>query len=319
MKKRITKIAVLGSGVMGSRIACHFANIGASVLLLDIVPKELNEKEKKSGKTLEDKEVRNRIVNDSLATVLKSKPASLYLPEFKDRIRTGNFNDDISKISECDWTIEAIIENPKIKRSLYASVEKHRKPGTFITTNTSGIPTSVLTEGRSEDFKKHFCGTHFFNPPRYLPLLEIIPGKDTLPEVISFFESYGFFSLGKETVLCKDTPAFIANRIGIFSLQTVLTCFQKYGLSISHVDALTGTLIGRPKSASFRTLDVVGLDTTISVANGLFHSLKHDEYVEHFKVSDFLLEMEKRGFLGEKQKKGSTKKKLQKKERLFSR
>ncbi|WP_194775145.1 3-hydroxyacyl-CoA dehydrogenase/enoyl-CoA hydratase family protein [Pararhodonellum marinum] len=284
MKRAIQKIAVLGSGVMGSRIACHFANIGVKVLLMDIIPKELNDQEKKKGLTLEDKSVRNRIVDESLATAVKSKPSPLYDSSFVSRISTGNFEDDLPKISEVDWIIEVIIERLDIKQSLFEKVEKHRKSGTLITSNTSGIPMHMMCEGRSEDFQRNFAGTHFFNPPRYLRLLEIIPGPKTDPALIEFLMDYGDRFLGKETVLCKDTPAFIANRIGVYSIISGMHMIEKMGMGVSEVDKLTGTVIGRAKSATFRTMDVVGLDTTVNVANNLHKALEHDESRDKFKL-----------------------------------
>ena len=269
MKRKIRKVAVIGSGVMGSRIACHFANVGLDVLLLDIVPRELNEKEKAAGLDLENKKVRNRIVNDALQAAIKSSPSPLYTKNFASSIKTGNLDDDLSNISDCDWIIEAVIERLDIKQQVFENIEKYRKPGTLITTNTSGIPIQLMNEGRSDDFKKHFCGTHFFNPPRYLRLLEIIPGPDTDPEVLDFLMHYGDLHLGKKTVMCKDTPAFIANRIGVFSIMALFHLVKEMGLSVEEVDKLTGPVLGRPKSATFRTCDVVGLDTLVHVANGL--------------------------------------------------
>jgi 3-hydroxyacyl-CoA dehydrogenase len=217
-KRRIKKVAVLGSGIMGSRIACHFANIGVQVLLLDIVPRELNEKETAKGLSLEHPAVRNRIVNDSLQAAIKSNPSPIYQKSVIKYIETGNFDDDLSRIAECDWVMEVVVERLDIKQSLFERVEQFRKPGTLITSNTSGIPIHMMNEGRSEDFRKHFCGTHFFNPPRYLKLLEIIPGPDTEEDILHFLMDYGKRFLGKTTVWCKDTPAFIANRVGVFSL-----------------------------------------------------------------------------------------------------
>ncbi len=284
MKRTIKKVAILGSGVMGSRIASHFANIGVEVLLLDIVPRELNEQEQKKGLSLSDKVVRNRIVNEALESTIKSKPASLYNSEFASRITTGNFDDDLEKIKEYDWVMEVIVERLDIKRGLFEKVEKHRKPGSLITSNTSGIPMHMMCEGRSEDFQTNFAGTHFFNPPRYLKLLEIIPGPKTKPEVIDFMMDYGDRFLGKETVLCKDTPAFIANRIGVYAIISGMHTIEKMGLSVSEVDKLTGTIIGRAKSATFRTMDVVGLDTTVNVANNLYKTLTEDESRDKFKL-----------------------------------
>jgi 3-hydroxyacyl-CoA dehydrogenase len=308
MKRNINKVAVLGSGIMGSRIACHFANIGLDVLLLDIAPKELNEDEVAKGLQLNDSTVKNRIVNDSLQAAITSRPAPLYHKSFASKIRTGNFDDDLNKISNCDWIIEAVVENLDIKKQLFEKVESHRKPGTLITSNTSGIPIKMMSEGRSDDFEAHFCGTHFFNPPRYLKLLEIIPGPKTKPEIIDFFMHYGDLYLGKTTVLCKDTPAFIANRIGIFSILKVVETMQKLDLNIDEIDKLTGPVIGRPKSATFRTSDVVGLDTLIKVANNLYEGLPNDEQRDIFKLPDIIGELEKKKWLGDKTRQGFYKK-----------
>lgn len=284
MNRTIKKVAILGSGVMGSRIACHFANIGVKVLLLDIVPFELTAQEQKKGLTKEDPLVRNRLVNEALQNTLKSNPAAIYDKSFASRITTGNFDDDLPKIKEYDWVIEVVVERLDIKQSLFEKVEKHRTLGTLITSNTSGIPMHMMCEGRSEDFQENFAGTHFFNPPRYLRLLEIIPGPKSKPENIEFLMDYGDKFLGKETVLCKDTPAFIANRIGVYAIISTMHTIEKMGLGVSEVDKLTGTLIGRAKSATFRTMDVVGLDTTVNVANNLYKALPHDESRDKFKL-----------------------------------
>lgn len=295
----IKKVAVLGSGVMGSRIACHFANIGVQVLLLDIVPKDAP-----AG----DKKARNKIVNDALDFALKSNPSPIYLKSFAKRITTGNFEDDMPKIAECDWTIEVVVERLDIKQTVFESVEKFRKPGTLITSNTSGIPIHLMAEGRSEDFRKNFCGSHFFNPPRYLKLLEIIPTKDTSPDVVSFLMEFGEKFLGKTTVLAKDTPAFIGNRIGVFSIMSLLHYVQKTGLTVEEVDKLTGPVIGHPKSATFRTNDVVGLDTMVHVANGLFKNAPDDEANELFEIPDFVNKMLTNNWLGSKTGQGFYKK-----------
>lgn len=308
MKRLIQKVAVLGSGVMGSRIACHFANIGCEVLLLDILPKELNDAEKAKGLTMENKAVRNRIVNDALAFALKSNPSPIYKKEFAKRISTGNFEDDMSKIANYDWTIEVVVENLDIKKIVYEQVEKFRKPGSLITSNTSGIPIHLLTEGRSEDFKDNFCGTHFFNPPRYLKLLEIIPTPHTKPEIVSFLMEYGEKFLGKTTVLAKDTPAFIANRVGVFGIMALLHIVEKMGLTIEEVDKLTGPVLGRPKSATFRTGDVVGLDTLVNVANGLKQGVPNDEANALFVLPDYLKKMVENKWLGDKTGQGFYKK-----------
>ena len=300
MKRRINKVAVIGSGIMGSGIACHFANIGVEVLLLDIVPRELNDQEKKKGLSLEDKAVRNRIVNDSLQDSVKSKPSPIYHKDFVNRIETGNLEDDIHKVSEVDWIIEVVVERLDIKKQVFENLEKHRKPGTLITTNTSGIPINFMTDGRSDDFKKHFCGTHFFNPPRYLRLFEIIPGKETSKDVLDFLEMYGEKFLGKKAVLAKDTPAFIGNRIGIFSIMSLFHTVKDMGMTVEEVDKLTGPVIGRQKSATFRTVDVVGLDTLVHVANGLHENVPEDEQHDLFALPDFIQTMMDNKWLGSK-------------------
>ena len=308
MNRTIKKVAILGSGVMGSRIACHFANIGVEVLLLDIVPKEPNAAETSKGLTLESIQVRNRIVNDALSAAVNANPSPLYKKSFQNRIKTGNFEDSLKDIASYDWVLEAVVENLAIKQSLYEKVEQVRKKGSIISTNTSGIPIEMLCEGRSEDFKVNFCGTHFFNPPRYLKLLEIIPGSNTDPELVSFLTLYGEKYLGKDVVLCKDTPAFIANRVGIYSIMEVLHSVEKLGLSVEEVDKLTGPVIGRPKSATFRTGDVVGLDTLINVANNLSAGLKTDERKSVFTLPGFLKTMGESKWLGDKTGQGFYKK-----------
>lgn len=300
MNKTIKKVAVLGSGVMGSRIACHFANIGVEVLLLDIVPFELTEEEQKKGLTKEHPAVRNRIVNTALQNTMKSKPSPIYEKSLVSRISTGNFDDDLPKIKDVDWIIEVVVERLDIKQQLFEKVEKYRKPGTLITSNTSGIPMHMMCEGRSEDFQVNFAGTHFFNPPRYLKLLEIIPGPKTKPEIIDFLMDYGDRFLGKETVLCKDTPAFIANRVGVYAIISGMHAIEKMGLGVSEVDKLTGTVIGRAKSATFRTMDVVGLDTTVNVANNLYKALPHDESREKFKLPKIVEVLYENKWFGDK-------------------
>ena len=308
MNRHIKKVAVLGSGVMGSRIACHFANIGCDVLLLDIVPRELNEKEKAKGVDESSKVFRNRIVNDALQFSLKSNPSPIYRKAFASRIETGNFDDDLSKIKDCDWVIEVVIERLDIKQQVFTNVEKYRKPGTLITSNTSGIPIHMMLEGRSDDFKANFCGTHFFNPPRYLQLMEIIPTPETNPEVIDFLMDYGQRYLGKKTVLCKDTPAFIANRVGVYAIMALFHAVKDLDLSVSEVDKLTGPIIGRPKSATFRTCDVVGLDTLVHVANGLKANCPDDEEKDLFELPDYITKMVENNWLGSKTKQGFYKK-----------
>ncbi len=308
MKRIINKVAVLGSGVMGSRIACHFANIGCEVLLLDIVPKELNDAEKAKGLTLESKAVRNRIATNDLQFALKSNPSPIYKKQFASRISTGNFEDDMSKISNCDWVIEAVIENLDIKKKVFENVEKFRKPATLVTSNTSGIPIHLMTEGRSDDFKTHFCGTHFFNPPRYLKLLEIIPTDHTSPEIVNFLMHYGEQYLGKTTVLCKDTPAFIANRVGVYSIMSLLHTVEKLGLTVEEIDKLTGPVLGRPKSATFRTCDLVGLDTLVLVAKGLKQNCPNDEAKNLFEIPAYIQKMVDNKWVGDKTGQGFYKK-----------
>lgn len=299
-KRIIRKIAVLGSGVMGSRIACHFAGIGVQVLLLDIVPAEARE--------ATDKTLRNKIVNDSLQAAIKSNPSPVYSKDVVQKITTGNFDDNLKDIDNCDWIIEVVVERLDIKRSLYEKVEQFRKPGTLITSNTSGIPIHLLSEGRSEDFKKNFCGAHFFNPPRYLRLLEIIPTPDTAPSVIDFLMHYGDLYLGKTTVLAKDTPAFIANRIGVYGMMAIFGLMDKLGLTIDEVDALTGPVIGRPKSATFRTADVVGIDTLVKVAKGVYDNCPGDEQRAVFQIPAWLDKVVENKWLGDKSGQGFFKK-----------
>ncbi|MBR9916002.1 MAG: 3-hydroxyacyl-CoA dehydrogenase/enoyl-CoA hydratase family protein, partial [Algicola sp.] len=307
-KRRIKKIAIIGSGIMGSGIACHFANIGVDVLLLDIVPRELNDKEKAKGLTLEDKVVRNRLVNDALTASIKSKPAPLYHPSFANRITTGNLEDDISKVKDVDWIMEVVVERLDIKQQVFEKLEKHRTPGTLITSNTSGIPIKFMSEGRSEDFQKHFCGTHFFNPARYLKLFEIIPGPKTDASVLEFLNGYGEQFLGKTSVIAKDTPAFIGNRIGIFSIMSLFHAVKDLELTIEEVDKLSGPVIGRPKSATFRTVDVVGLDTLVHVANGIKENCPDDERNELCVLPDFINKMVENNWLGSKTGQGFYKK-----------
>ncbi len=308
MKKHIKKVAVLGSGVMGSQIACHFANIGLEVLLLDIAPNKLTERETAKGLSLTDKVVKNRIVTDSLQAAVKLSPAPLYDRSFASRIQTGNFDDDFPKIKHADWIIEVVIEQLEIKQSIFNQVEQFRKPGSLVTSNTSGIPIHLMSEGRSEDFQEHFCGTHFFNPPRYLKLFEVIPGPKTKQEVIDFFLHYGDLFLGKTSVLAKDTPAFIANRIGVFSMMAILHTIDEMNLTIDDVDLLTGPLTGRPKSATFRTADVVGLDTFAKVAKGVQQNAPNDEQKDLFTLPDYVQYMLENNMLGAKTKQGFYKK-----------
>ncbi len=308
MNKNISKVAVLGSGIMGSGIACHFANIGVEVLLLDICPKELNENEVKQNLSLDSKKVKNRIVNDMFQKCIKSRPSPIYNKKFLDRIKLGNFEDDIDKINEVDWIIEVVVEKLDIKKSVFDLVEKHRKTGTIITSNTSGIPIKLMNEGRSDDFKECFAITHFFNPPRYLNLFEVVPGPDCKKEILDFLLYYGEKFLGKTSVLAKDTPAFIGNRIGIFGIMSLFHQIKSGEYSVEEVDKLTGPAIGRPKSATFRTADIAGLDTMCHVANGVYEKCKDDESREVFKLPDFLQKMLDNNMLGSKTGKGFYKK-----------
>ena len=298
MKRTIKKVAVLGSGVMGSRIACHFAGIGLQVLLLDIQPKP------EEGKKFDP----NKIVNDALAAALKSNPSPVYTKDTAKKIKTGNFTDNMKDIASADWVIEVVVERLDIKKSVFDEVEKYRRPGTLITSNTSGIPIQLMAEGRSEDFKKHFCGTHFFNPPRYLRLLEIIPTPFTDTAVVDFLMHYGDLYLGKTTVLTKDTPAFIANRVGVFGMMAIMKIMEKLQLSIDEIDALTGPLAGRPKSATFRTADVVGIDTLIKVAKGVYDNCPNDEAKDIFNIPAWLNKMVENNWLGDKTGQGFFKK-----------
>ncbi|MCB9187801.1 MAG: enoyl-CoA hydratase/isomerase family protein [Flavobacteriales bacterium] len=300
MKRSIHKVAVLGSGVMGSRIACHFANVGCEVLLLDIVPKDAEDSK--------DPAARNKLVNDALSFALKSNPSPIYSKSFVSRITTGNMTDNMKDIADADWVIEVVVERLDIKKIVFENVEKYRKPGTLITSNTSGIPIHMMLEGRSEDFQKNFFGTHFFNPPRYLKLLEIIPTPKTDQSAIDFVMDYGAKVLGKTMVLCKDTPAFIANRVGVYAIQDLFHTVAKMGLTVEEIDKLTGPAMGRPKSATFRTCDVVGLDTLVHVANGVKDNCPNDERKEVFEIPSYVSKMVENGWLGSKSKQGFYKK-----------
>ena len=303
MKRTIKKIAVLGSGVMGSRIACHFAGIGLPVLLLDMASPNPSE-----GGELSQRVDKNKIVNDALTAAIKSNPSPVYTKDVIKKITTGNFTDNMKDIANADWIIEVVVERLDIKQLIFTEVEKYRKPGTLITSNTSGIPIHMMAEGRSDDFKKHFCGTHFFNPPRYLRLLEIIPTPFTDPEIVDFLMNYGDLFLGKTTVLAKDTPAFIANRVGVFSIMSILNIMEKLGLSVDEVEALTGPIIGRPKSATFRTGDVVGIDTLVKVAKGVSENCPDDEAKATFNIPVWLDKMIANNWLGDKTGQGFFKK-----------
>lgn len=303
MAYQIKKAAVIGSGVMGSGIAAHLANIGIPVLLLDIVPSNLTEDEEKKGLTLEHPAVRNRIVSESIQKLLKQKPAPLTSKKNLELIEAGNLEDDMEKLKDVDWIIEVVVENLDVKKSLYEKVDAVRKPGTIVTSNTSGISIDAMAEWRSEDFQKHFLGTHFFNPPRYLKLLEVIPAKTTSKDVIEYMTSFGEDRLGKGVVIAKDTPNFIANRIGTYGLLVTLREMEKRGFTVGEVDSVTGTLIGRPKSATFRTLDVVGLDTFMHVAKNVYDQTEGKEQAV-FELPEFMKNMIGNGWIGAKAKQG---------------
>ncbi|HHJ51091.1 MAG TPA: 3-hydroxyacyl-CoA dehydrogenase/enoyl-CoA hydratase family protein [Phaeodactylibacter sp.] len=299
--RRIKRVAVLGSGVMGTGIACHLANAGFSCLLLDILPPDLKE-----GET--SPEARNRLAASALKKALKAKPAPLMDPEFASRIEVGNFEDDLPKIADCDWIIEVVVERLDIKQQLMERVEQHRKPGTLVSTNTSGIPIHLIAQNMGEEMRRHFCGTHFFNPPRYLRLLEVIPGPDTLPEVIDFFMTFGDRFLGKQTVLCKDTPAFIANRIGVYMMGVVFQLVEELDLTIEEVDVLTGPLIGRPKTGTFRLADLVGLDVAVKVIGGVQENCPEDEDVQKIKLPAYFQHLLDNKWFGDKTGQGFYKK-----------
>ncbi|WP_070119494.1 3-hydroxyacyl-CoA dehydrogenase/enoyl-CoA hydratase family protein [Bacillus marinisedimentorum] len=299
MVRNIRKAAVLGSGVMGSGIAAHLANIGIPTLLLDIVPRELSEEEKKKGLSLDDKEVRNRLANTAKQKLLKQKPAPLASKSNMGLITAGNMEDDMEKLADVDWVIEVVVENLDVKKKVFEQVDRYRKEGSIISSNTSGISVEAMSEGRSDDFRSHFLGTHFFNPPRYLKLLEVIPTKATDPEVVEYMKTFGEDTLGKGVVLAKDTPNFIGNRIGTYGLLVTVREMLEGGYSIGEVDSVTGPMIGRPKSATFRTLDVVGLDTFIHVANNVYEKVEGEEK-KVFEVPDFMKEMADKGWIGSK-------------------
>lgn len=304
--RRIKKVAILGSGLMGAGLACHFANIGLEVLMLDILPPDLPESDANNPAA------RNAFAQKGLDNALKSKPASLYISDFASRISIGNFEDDLPKIAQCDWILEVVIERLDIKQQLFEKVEKFRKPGTLISSNTSGIPISMMAQGRSEDFQRHFCGTHFFNPPRYLRLLEVIPTPQTDPSVVDFFMDYGNRWLGKQTVLCKDTPAFIANRIGVFAMGNALQLAPELDLSIEEVDRLTGPALARPKTGTFRLIDLVGLDTAVKVIQDVKKHCPHDEEIQKLELPPYVHFLTGKQFYGNKSGQGFYKKTDQK-------
>ncbi len=306
MVRRLNRAAVLGSGVMGGAISAHLANAGVPVLLLDMVPSELTDDERRRGLTLADPRVRNRISNTGKKRALKANPASFFTPARAQLVTTGNFEDDLPKIREADWIIEAVVEDLAVKQKLLEQVERHRRDDAIVSTNTSGLPVHQIATGRSERFRRSFLGTHFFNPPRYLKLLEIIPLPDTDPDVVATASHWGEWRLGKGVVYAHDRPNFIANRIGGYASRSVVQLMLEMGLTVEEVDELTGPLIGRPRSATFRTMDLVGLDTAILVTDNAYRNLADDEERDVFIVSPLMREMAKRGWLGEKSGGGSS-------------
>lgn len=302
--REIKQAMVLGSGVMGATIAAHLANVGIPTYLLDILPKEVNAKEAAQGLTLEDKKVRNRIASEAIKNLAKIKPAAAFTKSSLQMIRPGNLVDHLNLVAEVDWVIEVVIENLAIKKDLLAQVYSYWKPGTYVSTNTSGVSINAMVADLPEQFQAYFLGTHFFNPPRYMKLLEIIPGQFTKPELVEFFTDFGEEILGKGMVRAKDTPNFIANRVGVYGLLQVAKSMDKYDFSVAEADALTGTVMGRPKSASFRTLDMVGLDTFAHVAQNVYDNVTDGKEKERFIVPEFLKEMVAKGWLGDKSKQG---------------
>src|SRR5277367_743782 len=300
MRRPIEKAAVLGAGTMGARIAAQLANAGIPCYLLDIVPPELNADEKRKGLTLEKPAVRNRIVLAGLDAAKKSRPAAFYTPETARLITPGNFDDNLAWCAEADWIIEAVAENLEIKRKLLERVDAVRKPGTIVTSNTSGLPIRLIAEGRSEDFQQHWAGTHFFNPPRYMKLAELIPGPKTLPAVLEALDEVCDVRLGKGVVLAKDTPNFIANRVGTFSMLNAIQQMLALEMTIEEVDACTGPAVGWPKSATFRTADIVGLDVLMHVVKNIYETAPNDESRETYNIPEFLEEMARRKWLGDK-------------------
>src|ERR1700694_1921578 len=292
MNRRIEKAVVLGAGTMGSRIAAHFANAGLPCILLDIVPPNLP--------TDAPAAMRNKIVRAGWDAAKKSKPAAFFTASLAERIAIGNFDDDLARCAEADWIIEVVAENLEIKKNLLARVARFRKPGAIVTTNTSGLPVHLIAEGTGEEFQQHWAGTHFFNPPRYLKLVEVIPGPKTSSEVIEALSEFCDRRLGKGVVIAKDTPNFIANRIGTFSMLNVLRLMGTLGMTVEEVDACTGPAIGQPKSATFRTADIVGIDVLAHVVKNIYESVPNDESREMYRVPVLAEEMVRRGWLGDK-------------------
>ncbi len=293
---------------MGARIAAHLANAGIPTHLLDIAPSSRTDREQTAGLTLESPQVRNRIALAGLEAAKKSRPAAFFVPDHARRITVGNFEDHLSRVADADWIIEAVVENLEVKRSLLARVDQLRRPGSIVSTNTSGLPVNQIAEGRSQDFRRHWLGTHFFNPPRYLRLLELIPGRDTLMEVVERLAEFADRRLGKGVIVAKDTPNFIANRIGTFSLVNLMRLVEQEGLTVEEVDALTGPAVGAPKTATFRLLDLVGLDIVAHVIGNIFENAPDDERRDFYRVPPFLQQMLQRNWLGDKAGQGFYKK-----------
>ena len=307
MSYTINRVAVIGAGTMGAAIAAHLANAGIPAYLLDIVPQELTPKEAAKGLTLDHPAVRNRIVNEGWQRCLKARPANLFASDVADRVTLGNLEDNFQWVGEADWIIEAVVERLEVKRQIMERIEKVRKPGSIVSTNTSGIPIKAIAEGRSDDFKAHFLGTHFFNPVRYLKLLEIIPHERSKPEIIEFMKEFGTRTLGKGVVICRDTPNFIANRFISIAGAYTLNYTLDNGYTIEEVDALTGPIIGHPKTATFRLYDLVGIDVLGHVNNNLYPAIAHDPYreeLQHEKVSALIQAMLERKWLGNKTRQG---------------
>ncbi|MBW1863578.1 MAG: 3-hydroxyacyl-CoA dehydrogenase, partial [Deltaproteobacteria bacterium] len=304
MDKKIKKAGIIGAGIMGSAIAAHLVNVGIETVLLDIVPADLTEEDRRKGLTKESRDFRNKLALKGVDAALKSNPASFYLPENSRRIIVGNIEDNLELLKEVDLIIEAVIERLDIKKSVFEKIESILTPGTIITSNTSGISVESMCDGRSDIFLKHFAVTHFFNPPRYMKLLEIVPGPDTLPEVMERLTEISDKLLGKGVVYAKDTPNFVANRIGTYSFFSAVRAMKDLGLTIEAVDLLTGPVIGHPKSASFRTADLVGLDTLVHVANNVYERANEDEKREMFKIPNIFDRMIEKGLLGEKTGRG---------------
>src|SRR5512136_1032691 len=302
MGREIRKVGVLGAGVMGSGIAAHLANAGVPSLLLDIVPRELSPEDQKAGLTREDKRFRNKLALAGIDSIKSARPAAIYTRRLLPLISVGNFEDDWGKLAECDWIVEVVVERLDIKQQVFERLEKVRRPGSIVSSNTSGLPIKKMVEGRSEDFRRNFLVTHFFNPVRYMRLLEVVPGEETAPEVVRFMSDFGQFLLGKGIVFGKDTPNFVANRVGVYGLMDTIHTMVDMGYQVDEVDAITGPAMGHPKSASFGTTDLVGLDTMVHVVRTIREECPNDEAQPIFAVPDFVTKMVENKQLGRKTK-----------------